>query len=334
MPDKIRVLVVDDSALTREAIKSIFSSDTSIEIIGEAIDGREGVRKVFALKPDVITMDLKMPIMNGLDAIQAIMEERPTPIIVVSSMDVKVIVKALSVGAMDFVPISESIDEIAHDLLDKVKVASKVKALRRIKRKPVKKKAPTAKKKTISKVVAIGISTGGPQALEVLLSKLPADFGAGILIVQHISQGFVDGLVEWLKSNCALDIKVGKAGEVLKSGTVIIAPDDYNLVIDEEDVIGLREDVSKRMLHVPSIDHMMKSVAESYGKEAVGVIMTGMGSDGVEGIKAIKKCGGITIAQDEKTSVIFGMNKVAIQSGCIDKVLALDKIADELVELI
>jgi two-component system chemotaxis response regulator CheB len=331
MSGKIRVLVVDDSSLARDAIKSILESDPLIEVVGEAKDGQEGVRKALALKPNVITMDLKMPMLNGLDAIEMIMQELPTPIIVVSSMDAKVIVKALAIGAMDFVPLDEEINVIANDLLEKVKIASKVKPLRRIKKILPSKNILPVEKKSVCKVVAIGVSTGGPQALQVLLSSLQSDFKAGIVVVQHISKGFIGGLAEWLRQSCSLDVQVARAGDVLKSSTIWIAPDEYNLVVDEKGVIGLKEDVTKKLLHVPSIDVMMESIADSFGSSALGVIMTGMGQDGVKGIAAIKDRGGFTIAQDEATSVVYGMNKVAVDKGFIHKVLPLDKIAEEII---
>lgn len=328
---KIRVLVVDDSVLTREALKAIINSDDDLEVIAEAKNGREGVEKAIALKPNVITMDLKMPLMGGLEAIEEIMEKVPIPIIVVSGLDVNVIVKALSIGAMDFVAIAASAEDIAKDLVEKIKVASRVRAIRRIKVTPFASKPPISKKQT-SKIIAIGVSTGGPQALQTLLPGLPAHINAGIVVVQHISNGFVQGLAEWLKSYAVLDVAVAKAGEMLKSGTILLAPDDYNIYLNEDGVIGLKEDTSRKMLHVPSIDIMMKSAADVYGPNAIGVLMTGMGHDGVEGLKAIKKAGGYTIAQDEHSSVIYGMNKLAIESGCVDAVVPLEKIAEEILK--
>lgn len=334
MAEKIRVLIVDDSALMREALKQILLSDASIEVVGMARDGKEGAEKALTLKPDVITMDLKMPVMNGIEAIETIMEKRPVPIIVVSSMDARVIASALSIGAMDFVPVTEEIDQIAKGLIRKIKTASRVKPLRRIRIKPLPKAPAPGKKKITDKIIAIGISTGGPQALQVLLSLLPANLPAGILIVQHISNGFIHGMAEWLRATSHVDIKVAAAGDVLKSGTVYFAPDDYHMTIDEGGVIGLKEDTADKRVHIPSIDVMMNSVAASFGENAIGVIMTGMGRDGVEGIKAINKSGGTTIAQDEKTSVIYGMNKLAVDAGYIDKIVALEDMGKELVKLL
>ncbi|MBF0123171.1 MAG: chemotaxis-specific protein-glutamate methyltransferase CheB [Candidatus Omnitrophica bacterium] len=326
---KIRVLVVDDSTLMREAIRVVLDSDPLIEVVGVAQDGEEGVAKALTLKPDVITMDMKMPIMSGLEAIEKIMEENPIPIIVVSSSDVKVIVHALSVGAMDFVSVSQEIDDIAKDLLEKVKIASRVKPIRRMRIRPVYKRAPLIGSST-DKVVAIGISTGGPQALQVILSSLPVDLKVSIIIVQHMSAGFIPGLIEWLRPNCQYAIREAKAGETLQSRVVFFAPDHFNLTVDSSHHIVLKEDVSRKMFHVPNVDEMLKSVALSFGKKAIGVLMTGMGQDGVEGMMAIKRAGGVTIAQDEGSSVIFGMNQMAIKSGCVDKIVPLDKMSEEI----
>lgn len=331
----IRVLIIDDSALMRGALQAVLESDPSIEVIGVAKDGREGVEKAFALKPDVITIDLRMPIMGGLEAIEDIMEKTPTPIIVVSTADISIIIKALSIGAMDFVNVLGDIDTISSELISKVKIASRVKPLRRFKSKlytaPVIQKAS---KVSARKIIAIGISTGGPQALEELFRNLPTDLNAGILVVQHMSRGFIAGLGEWLNGTSSLKVDVAKAGDVLKNGLILLAPDCYHINIDKDAQIVLKEETSKDCFHIPSIDSMMRSVASAFGEDVIGVLMTGMGQDGVEGMRAIKKAGGITIAQDETSSVVFGMNKVAIDAGLIDEVLPLKRIASRLTELV
>ena len=335
MADKIRVLVVNDSLFMCEAIKAVLEDDPQIEVIGFAKDGKEGIEKAFQLKPNVVAMDLEMPIMSGFEAIERIMEENPIPIIVVSTMDIPVIIKALGIGAMDFVAVRRGIEEIAEDLVEKVKIASRIRPLRRIKIRPIGMTRPIGEKKAFPpKIVAIGISTGGPQALQMLLSKLPGNLSCGILIVQHMSPGFIGGLAEWLQAGSPLDIRVAKTGDILGAGEVLLAPDDYHIKIDAERRIILMEDTTKSSLHVPSINVMMESVAEVFGKEAAGVIMSGMGHDGVEGVKAIKKAGGKTIAQDEKTSAVFGMNREAIETGCVDRIVALENIADEIVSIV
>lgn len=333
MNDKIRVLIVDDASIMREAIKSILDADPSLEVIGMANDGKEAIRKTLALKPDVITMDMNMPNMGGLEAVENIMSTQPTPILIVSGMDVKVIVKALGAGAMDFIALDQDVEQIAKELIDKVKIASKIKPLRRIIPAPPRKLEIKPEKKSLIKVVAIGVSTGGPQALQLLLSGLPRNFPAAVVIVQHMTASFIGGLAEWLGASSSLEVCVARAGEPLKNSTVYLAPDAYNLKINGAYSVVLSE-ASVKTSHIPSIDVMMQSVAETFGPNAIGVIMTGMGRDGVAGIRAIKKAGGVTIAQDEKSSAIFGMNKESICTGCVDIILPLEKIAQELAKLV
>jgi len=329
----IRVFIVDDSALARTALRSILSSDPQLEVIGEAQDGREAVKKALLLKPDVITMDLEMPLLGGLEAIEAIMEEQPVPIVVVSSLDTKIVVRALSIGAMDFVSKTNEIDKISNELIEKVKIASRVRPLRRMRKaKPVKKMSLSSG--VDHKIIALGISTGGPQALQAFLSRLPGNLPASIVVVQHISEGFVEGLVEWLNQQSFLDVKVAKEGDDLKAATVFFAPDKVHLTVGEEGRLHLKEDLTRKMIHVPSIDVLMKSASESFGKKAIGILMTGMGHDGVDGMAAIKKVGGYTLAQDEKSSAIFGMNKLAIEQGVVAKVVSLEKMSSELISLL
>ena len=333
MLNKIRVLIVDDSALVRQTLMTILNADPEIEVVGEARNGKDGYEKTLLLKPNVITMDLTMPIMDGAEAISSIMEECPTPIIVVSSMDTKVIVRALAMGAMDFVAVTQEIDGISADLIEKIKIASRIKPIRRMKLNHTPRKLPI-KKEIAAKIVAIGVSTGGPQALQVLFSKIPANFPACILVVQHIAPGFIQGLADWLGQTTSLHFQVARSGDTPKPGVVFFAPDGVHMTVDDQNRIVLKEDVTKKMVHVPSIDVMMQSVAEVYQESAVGVIMTGMGRDGVEGISAIKSSGGYTIAQDEKTSAIYGMNKIAVDQGLIKRVLSLEYISDELIRIV
>lgn len=332
----IRVLIVDDSALRRAGIQAILESDPEIDVVGMAKDGKEGVDKAIKLKPDVITMDINMPVMTGLEAIEHIMHFQPTPIIVVSSMDVKVVVKALGIGAMDFVAMVDDLEAISKELIEKVKIASRVRPIRRYRLAPRKvvDKDVKAEKKSDNHIVAVGISTGGPQALKVLLSSLPVNFLVPIVIVQHMTKGFIEGLAQWLQTESGMNVKVAKEGDRVEAGKIFLAPDDYHLEIDSKGRVHLREEVSGVGLHVPSVDVMFRSVAKAFGDKAIAVIMTGMGSDGVAGLSDVKDAGGVAIAQDEKSSVIFGMNAVAIQKGLVDHVVALDNISDKLVELI
>lgn len=330
---QIRVLVVDDSLFAREAIQSILEEDPQMLVVGFAENGIDAIQKTKDLKPDVITMDLSMPKMSGPECIKEIMQHYPTPIIIVSRLEIKEIVACLGLGAMDFVAVRDDMDALSAELREKVRLASRIKPLRQFK---VASKLPKAAKKVRSlqdqRVVAIGVSTGGPQALLAVLSKLPADFPAPVLVVQHMSKGFIHGLAEWLRQYTALRVCVAEQGDTLTPGTIYFAPDNAHLTVTELGTIALKDDGENATLHVPSADVLLKSVADIYGVNAIGVIMTGMGRDGADGIKAIYSAGGTTIAQDEATSVIYGMNKIAVDMGCVSRVVPLDKIADELIK--
>lgn len=329
----IRVLVTDDSPIIRQALTDMISSDPYLEVVAEAVNGLDGVEKAAELKPDVITMDMKMPIMSGTEAIKTIMEENPIPIIVVSSIDTSVIVQALEVGAMDFISLKHDIRAIEDELKEKIKIASRVRPMKRIKFLEKTGRRVLTVTATPTKVVAIGISTGGPQALHDLLSKLPSDLAATVIIVQHISRGFVEGLAQWLRGVCDMEVKIIKHEEPLSSSTVFIAPDDHYVEVTEHATFVLRPE-NKADKTLSTIDTMMRSVARTFKDNAIGVIMTGMGKDGVEGMLEIKRSGGSTIAQDEPTSAVFGMNKAAIETGCVDKVLSLDRIADAIIQMV
>jgi two-component system chemotaxis response regulator CheB len=330
MAEKISVLIVDDSPLVRESIRSALDSEPEIEVIGTACNGEEGVRKAVTLRPKVITMDLRMPVMDGFEAIERIMQEEPTPIIVVSSMDNESIGKTLDMGVMDILKLDKDINDVACALIEKVKIASRVKAMKRARHRPESPRQVRVRPNCPFRVAAIGISTGGPQALRILFSGLNCGFPVGLLIVQHMSPGFIEGMADWLNSVSAIDVRVAWPGAILRPSSALIAPDCRHMEIDGDARIHLVEETEGRSMHIPSIDRMMKSVACAFGVNAIGVIMTGMGRDGVEGLKAIKKAGGLTIAQDESTSAIFGMNRVAIEEGIVDKVLPADEIAGEI----
>ncbi|MBT7461973.1 MAG: chemotaxis-specific protein-glutamate methyltransferase CheB [Waddliaceae bacterium] len=329
MDKKIKVLVVDDSALVRGMLTEILNTSGDIEVVDTAKNGEEGVKKALSLKPDVITMDITMPIMGGFEAIERIMQEFPIPIIAVSGMEAKTIMKALDVGAMDFISVKQDVEDLGKELVEKIKVASKVKPLKRMKKYAIN-KGPQKKKSSATKVVVIGISTGGPQTLEFFLSKFPEDFPIGFVVAQHMTEGFIKGFAEWLGTKTALNVKVAEEGEIVAQGTILIAPDDSDMEIGEGGIITCVK--GERDYGMSLIDTMMKSAAKEYGENTVGVIMTGMGRDGVEGMQEIKAAGGITIAQDEQSSAIFGMNAEAIKTGCIDVVVSLENIYQEIIK--
>lgn len=338
---QIKVLVVDDSALARELIIDILSTDSEIKIVGEATNGQEAVKKVQELRPDLITMDIEMPVMDGLEAIGQIMASHAVPILVVTTRgDANTAYTSITRGALDLVEKPDISLENAKEFINKVKLLSKVKVIthlggrRKIKEEKI--KGGGGAKYTsprFDKVVAIAASTGGPKALSALLPQLPKDFPCPIVVAQHMSDGFIPGLVEWLNGISNLSVKEGRENELVIAGTVYISPSEKHMEINERKKITFIERQPKD-IYRPSCDVLLSSVARVYGANSLGVILTGMGTDGVQGIKKIKEVGGITIAQDEKSSIIFGMPRAAINSGYIDKILPLHELGSEIIHLV
>lgn len=330
---RIRVLVVDDSALMRKLIPQILEADPSIEVVGTAMDGNFCLKKIEELKPNVVTLDLEMPGMNGIDTLKEIMRSHRLPVIVVSSHSTEgasVTLKALGLGAFDFVTkpqdVSAHMGETAAELIAKIHAAAGCKIVR-----PGTFQAPARPEKipagnTPSRLVAIGISTGGPQALEYLLAQLPPDFPGAIVVVQHMPEGFTDMFARRLDELCSLQVKEAQSGDMLLAGRVLICPGSRHVKVKRlamGDVVILNEE-ERVNGHRPSADVLFNSVAEEFGPLAVAVLMTGMGDDGAQGLGAVKKAGGMTIAQSEESCVVFGMPKAAIERGYATRVVALD----------
>ncbi|MBF0328850.1 MAG: chemotaxis-specific protein-glutamate methyltransferase CheB [Nitrospirae bacterium] len=337
---KIKVLVVDDSKLAREMISAVLSTDSDIEVVGEACDGSEAVKKVRELSPDIVTMDIEMPVMNGLDAIENIMADAAVPILVVTTRgDAQTAYAAISKGALDMIQKPDLNPDSANEFIGKIKLLSKIKVITHIGGKLHRANASTDRgeqKLNFSgsdRVIAIASSTGGPEALSVVLSALPASLPCPITVAQHISDGFVAGMVEWLKKIIRLKIKVAEEGDILEAGTVYVSPSEKHMEISSAKRVSLRNR-SPKDIYRPSCDTLLSSAARVYGGKSIGVILTGMGNDGPLGMKMIKDSGGATIAQDAKTSVVYGMNKVAIDSGCIDSVLPIDSISAGIINLL
>ncbi len=333
--EPIRVLIVDDSLHRRIALEAMLVTDPDIEVIGEAKDGMEAVEMVKKLRPSVITMDLKMPRMDGREAIKNIMAETPTPIIVISATienQMKFTFKCLELGALDFVSISYDTERMTEELINQVKIASRVKVIRHIRPQTPHKKKPI-KKKVTTKIIAIAVSTGGPQALEKILPCFPADFPAGIVIVQHIAEGFSKELAIWLDEKSKITVKEAEDGDRIKPGIALIAPGGTHLVVEKDDFVRF-DKKDRKLVNIPSADLMQASAAKIYGPGALGIIMTGMGNDGVMGMAAIKRGGGRTIAQDEESSMVFGMNKAAIANGSIDRIVPLASITDTIMDML
>lgn len=338
--ERVKVLIVDDSAFTREVIGAVLSQDREIEIVGEASNGKEAIEKISEFKPDIVTMDINMPVMDGLEAIEQIMAFSAVPILVVtSSQDADIAFKAISKGALEVMPKPEFDNFNNLGFTSKVKLLSKVKVISHIggrhrRREPVESDySPQEPLPSSSPIIAIAASTGGPRALSTLLSGLPASFPIPIVIAQHMSDDFISGLVKWLDEISRLTVVMPEGGEKLEPGVVYISPSEKHMRVSSR----MRIVFSERQLtdiYFPSCNILLSSVAEFSGASSIGVILTGMGNDGVEGLKKIKKMGGYTLAQDEKSSVVFGMPKMAIEALCIDKVLPIDEISHEIMTII
>ena len=335
----IKVLIVDDNSLCRKILVDILSSDDEIEIAGEAENGRQAIDMVNKLCPDIITMDAVMPVMDGLETIKHIMSTKATPILVISDInDSNLAFSAIAEGALETISKSDVNIDDCKKFINKIKSLSKVKVITHIKTKNVEhKRSETiftvrSDKKQIDRLVAIASSTGGPKALSVLLARLPENFPFPIVIAQHISDGFVPGLVEWLDRVSKLNVKQAEEGEKISAGNIYVSPSETNMTIDSNEEIYFIERKETEIYH-PSCDALLSSVANVYGTGSVGVILTGMGNDGAVGMKNIKEAGGCTIAQDEESSVIYGMACVAVESGCIDKIMPLKLISRELVQM-
>jgi two-component system chemotaxis response regulator CheB len=333
----IRVLVVEDSAVVREYLVHLLSQDPALKVVGTAKDGLEALEQAERLKPDVITMDVHMPRMTGYEATRQIMERTPTPIVMVSAStsgdEAAMAFDALKAGALALVDKPQGLDHPRHaetvrKLLETVKLMAEVKVVRRWSRRE--RSAPAAlpclKPDRKIRLVAIGASTGGPAAVAEILKRLPDTLPQPILIVQHIAPGFSHGLVEWLCGMTRLAVKLAETGESTRPGTVYIAPDNVQMGITKEGRIRLAKEAAEGGF-APSASHLFRSVAEAYGRFAAGILLTGMGRDGVSGLLQLKQAGGLTIAQDEESSVIFGMPAEAIRLGAAQYVLSPEGIA-------
>ncbi len=341
--NRVRVLVVDDSALMRKLIPQMLEADSSIEVVGTAMDGNFCLKKIEELQPHVVTLDLQMPGMNGIDTLKEIMRRQPLPVIVVSSHSTEgasITFKALGLGAFDFVTkpkdASAHMAETAKELIAKIKAAADCKVMRpgTLRGAPARTEKITSAKSAPppTRTVAIGISTGGPQALEFLLSQLPPDFPGTILVVQHMPEGFTEMFAHRLDELCALRVKEAQSGDVLQAGRVLICPGSRHMKVKRlpmGNVVVLNDDALVNG-HRPSVDVLFRSVAEEFGRQSIAVLMTGMGDDGAEGLGAVKKAGGMTIAQSEESCVVYGMPKAAIERGYATRVVALDVLSSTL----
>jgi len=328
----------------RKLIPQIIETDNTIQVVGTAMDGNFGLKKMDELKPQVVTLDLEMPGMGGLDMLKEIMRRHRIPVIVVSSHSThgaSVTLRALSLGAFDFVAkptdVSSRMQESASDLIAKIKAAAQSRGFQIASPGEIPVPAPRPKikagdKRQPTKIVAIGISTGGPQSLQYVLAQLPHDFPGSVVVVQHMPEGFTEMFARRLDECCALNVKEAQSGDLLLAGRVLICPGSRHLKVKRMPLgdVAILSDDPRANGHRPSADVLFKSVAEEFGERAIGLLMTGMGEDGAQGLGLIKATRGLTIAQSERSCVVFGMPKAAIERGYAMRVVDLEALANTL----
>ena len=344
MAEPITVLVVDDSALMRTMITHMLSTEKNIKVVGWAEDGLSAIQQVKTLRPDVVTLDIEMPELDGVAALRAIMHEAPTRVVMLSG-DTRpgLAYKALRLGAVDFVgkpsgTVSYDLKQITSELIQKINAAAyadlrNLKAMREVSATAFSQVERTAN--VFAKVVAIGSSTGGPRALEQIFRRLAPGFPAAILVVQHLPVGYSQALAERLTDVGQVPVKEAADGDPIRTGQALLAPGDRHMVVTGGPKGGhvVKLEMGPPVHRVrPAVDKLMLSVAEAYGKRSVGVILSGMGVDGVAGLGAIKRAGGRTVVQDEATSVVFGMPGAAVEHGLADRVSPIDEVAQAVLE--
>ncbi len=348
MPEPISVLLVEDSPVALEILDRLLASSPDIKVVGKARNGKEAMDLIPKLQPKVICTDLHMKEMDGLELTKQVMENHPRPILVVSTSvqkeDTNTIFELLQAGAVDVFPkpntgLASDYEQVKRDLINKIKILSGVTVFTK-RQTPLLDIANTVTNFAFPaditraiRVITIGASTGGPQALHKIIAQLPANLPIPVICTQHISQGFLQGLVDWLNSECKVKVKIAQVGEIPSSGTVYFAPDKNHLELDAQGkfIYGSSLPVDG---HCPSVTATFKSVAKFYGKATMSILLTGMGKDGALGMQAISQAGGITIAQDEKTCVVFGMPSEAIALGVVQHVLPVQDIAPLLLKKI
>ncbi|MBI9112861.1 chemotaxis-specific protein-glutamate methyltransferase CheB [Maridesulfovibrio ferrireducens] len=342
----IKILIVDDSISVRQFFTEFFSREPDFEVVGCAEDGESALRMVRKLKPDVVTMDVNLPDYDGFVVTRLIMEQNPVPIVIISAVysasDAELGFKMLDTGALAFhnkPAINDKFfNEKMAEIIMSVRLMSEVKVVRR--RIKLKKKDALSspegsdafeykRKNAAAKIVCIGASTGGPQAVKQVLLSLPNNFNVPVLIVQHISTGFLEGMVNWLSENTGHNVKIVAQNEILQAGVIYFAPEDHHIQISSKRRVSLSKGPAVNGI-CPTIAELFSSAAENLGDGVVGVLLTGMGRDGAEGLLDIRRKGGYTIAQDKETSIIFGMPGEAVKLGAAVSVLPLEKIGEDI----
>jgi two-component system, chemotaxis family, protein-glutamate methylesterase/glutaminase len=346
MADKVKVLVVDDSFLMRRIISDIVNSDPHLEVVGKAKDGEEALEDVAALNPDVVTLDINLPVKNGIDVLRDIMKTKPTRVIMLSAYTragASATIKALELGAVDFIAkpsgeISLGLEKLRNEIIEKIKLAANFNLNKYL---AVFKDAGTVpaleeKATGVKKLVIIGASTGGPKAILTIMKDIPGDTKAAFLIVQHMPKGFTLSFAERIAWETGIRTKEAEDGDIIYPGRAFVAPAGSHMVLarDNDQVkVKLTQDPLVNFVR-PSIDVSMSSAVEIFGKDIIGVILTGMGKDGLDGARKIKEAGGRVFVQDEESSVVWGMPGSVSKAGLTDQALPLSQIAEVLVKSI
>ena len=339
-----RVLVVDDSFLMRRIISDIISSDPDMEVVGKAKDGQEALDKAYSLKPDVITLDINLPGKDGIEILQELMHKQPTRVIMLSAYTrsgATATIKALELGAVDFIAkpsgeISLGLEKLKSEIVSKIKLAAKVDLDKYIASFTPRGREPVGELPGLKKLVIIGASTGGPRAVLDIMKDVPGDLPASFLIVQHMPKGFTLSFAERIAWQSGVKTKEAEEGDVIMPCRCLVAPAGFHLVLERDGDqvrVHLNQDPLVNFVR-PSIDVTMLSAAEIFGRHIVGVILTGMGKDGMEGARCIKQRGGMVIVQDEESSVVWGMPRSVVKEGYADLVLPLSRISGELMHLV
>jgi len=346
---KVRVLIVDDSALMRKKIVEMLDSAFGIEVVGTARNGEDGIIKARELRPDVITLDVNMPVMDGLTALRIIIEEEICPVVMLSSLTqegTKTTFEAMEIGAFDFVAkpsgtVSRDIDIVRKELVRKVKAAAGMgfqKLTRRIEREfiPEDENVEEMELAPIDsaafKAVCIGISTGGPKTIFDVIPRIPSDINAALFLVQHMPVGFTESFSQRLNKSSRIYVKEAAAGDIVTPGVCYVGKAGYHMTLYKKHsgVVTIRLGKTPDHAFIPSADIMMESVCNVFGKNTLGTLMTGMGDDGANSMCIVKRSGGFTIAESEETAIVYGMPREAVERGCADIVLPSDKIAGEI----
>ena len=343
----IHVLVADDSAFMRTALTRMIESDPLLRVVGCAQNGRDALEKISVLHPDVITLDVEMPCLNGIETLKRIMADSPLPVIMVSSITQEgaaTTLEALSLGAFDYIPkqlsyVSLDVVKIREDLIAKIKAAAELGRRMPVAR-PVPRAVPTAtppRYNAAPSIVALGTSTGGPRALQEILPMLPSDLPVGLVVVQHMPRGFTGPFAQRLDKLCQIRVREAAEGDAVEPGLVLIAPAGHQLTVlrnsNRKGIVHLSSEPNNTP-HIPSVDVMMLSLSESFGALTMGVIMTGMGSDGCAGMTAIAKKSGITIGQDEATCTVYGMPKSCADAGTLQRLVPLREIPAQILQAV